>query len=80
MATYLRRVSAKRLDMFLHPRNSGKLVLQTEVHHAKLPCLCALWEAERPNAVVETDVDDRCPLDHGQSKQQHPLDTDLNLP
>ena len=58
--TYLLRVPTKRGDVLLHPRDCGKLVLETEVQGTKLPRLCSLREPERPKAVVDTDVDDRC--------------------
>ncbi len=68
MPTYLGRVSPECTNVFLHPRDGGKLVLQPKIHRAKLPRLCPLWESKWPNTVVETDVDDRCSLDHGQRK------------
>ena len=55
---YLRRISTKGTDVFLHPRYGRKLVLGPEVHCTKLVRLRSLWEPERTDAIVEANVDD----------------------
>ena len=49
---YLRRISTKGTDVFLHPRYGRKLVLEPEVHRTKLVRLRSLREPERTNAVL----------------------------
>ena len=62
-STHLSGVPTECANIFLHPRDGGKLVLQPEVHCIKIPCLCPLGKPKRPDAVIETDVDNGCSLD-----------------
>ena len=60
--TYLLWIAAKIADALLDPLQCCQLVLQTQVERATFLRFLPLGEAERTKAVVQTNVEDRCPL------------------